>query len=95
MHSKATVSTSHGSSYLKRLCRHFSHKVPTTFTTSQGRIELPFAICRIDVDEHHMYLSIEDAESTSRIEKAEKVVADHLVRMANKDTPVVVWNRSQ
>lgn len=90
--SESTVVTLHGVSYLKRLCRHFSHKVPVSVTDSQGRIELPFGACRIDVDATHMHLRLEVTDPAD-VGRAEEVIATHLVRMANRDKPVVEWHR--
>lgn len=93
MISQATVETRHGALYLKKLCRHFAHKVPVALDGEQGRIELPFALCRIETDDGQMlfHLDIDDAEDAGR---AEQVMTDHLLRMANKDDPSVHWQRS-
>ena len=89
---KSTVFTLHGASYLKRLCRHFSHKVPTTVTNTQGRIEFPFGACRIDIDANHMFIRIE-LESPTDLDLAEEVITKHLIQIANRDEPTVEWNR--
>ncbi|MBT8090774.1 MAG: DUF2218 domain-containing protein [Gammaproteobacteria bacterium] len=88
----ANVETKHGASYAKRLCRHFAHKIPATVEDRHARIEFPFGPCNIDVDDTHMHIVVELSDE-SQIERAESVVADHLVRMANKDEPVVTWVR--
>ncbi|CAA0103253.1 Uncharacterised protein [Halioglobus japonicus] len=89
---ESKVATLHGASYLKRLCRHFSHKVPTTVTETQGRIELPFGACRIDVDPEQMLFRIE-VENPADLARAEEVVSRHLIQIANRDEPTVQWNR--
>ena len=92
MITRATVQTPFGERYLKKLCRHFAHKVPAALTETQGRIEFPFGPCRIDVDTEQMRFSIEVRED-HEVVQAEKVVKDHLVRMANRDQPIVEWQR--
>lgn len=92
MITQATVQTAFGGLYLKKLCRHFAHKVPATLTESQGRIEFPFGACRIDVDPEQMHFSIEVHEEDEVME-AEEVLKDHLLRMANRDQPLVEWHR--
>lgn len=89
---ESTVTTAHGASYLKRLCRHFSHKVPTTVNETQGRIEFPFGACRINVDTDHMFLQME-VEDPANLDRAEEVVSRHLLQIANQDEPTVDWNR--
>ena len=87
------VKTAYGAPYLKRLCRHFAHKIPASIEGQRGTLEFPFGLCLIDVDDHEMRIQIQvgDPENTDR---AEQVVADHLVRMANRDEPVVNWERT-
>lgn len=93
MQTEATVATEHGIAYLRRLCRHFSHKIPTSMHGEQGRIEFPFGLCVVDVDEKSMRIRIA-IDQASELDRAERVVEDHLLRMANKDDPVVVWHRT-
>lgn len=88
----AKVETQHGAAYAKRLCRHFAHKIPATVEDRHALIEFPFGPCNIDVDDSHMHIVVELSDE-NMIDRAESVVADHLVRMANKDEPVVNWVR--
>ena len=90
--SRATVQTSFGAAYLKRLCRHFARKVPVTVTKSEGRIQFPFGACRIDTNDRFLFLRVE-VDNSEDIDLAEKVVTEHLIRMANRDNPEVNWRR--
>lgn len=92
MVSTARVATPYGAAYTRRLCKHFAHKFSATFDEDRGRIEFPFGLCTIDVDSEYMVIRI-DLNDSSAADRAESVVADHLVRMANKDKPIVEWNR--
>ncbi|MGI9221323.1 MAG: DUF2218 domain-containing protein [Woeseiaceae bacterium] len=93
MITSATVKTAFGEPYLKRLCRHFAHKIPATVDGQHGTIEFPFGICQINVDDQSMRFKI-DVTGAENLERAEKVIADHLLRMANRDEPVIEWQRS-
>ncbi len=93
MITEAKVSTPHGLSYTRRLCRHFAHKIPTTFEGSRGQIEFAFGLCTIDCDEQIMHVRI-DVSDAAELDRAEGVVERHLIRMANKDQPVVTWQRT-
>jgi len=42
-HHYGTASTEHASLYLKKLCRHFSHKVETEFDTTRAGFSFPSA----------------------------------------------------
>ncbi len=88
----AKVATPHGVAYTRRLCKHFAHKIPAVADGGHGRIEFPFGLCEIQCDDEFMHISVELTDA-GEVERAEKVVADHLVRMANKDEPFVTWQR--
>ncbi|MEM1174548.1 MAG: DUF2218 domain-containing protein [Pseudomonadota bacterium] len=93
MITRSVVKTDFGDAYLKRLCRHFAHKIPATINGSRGTLEFPFGLCVIDVDATSMQIEI-DVDSADNADRAESVLADHLIRMANRDTPVVNWERA-
>ncbi len=92
MITSAKVATPHGIAYTRRLCNHFAHKIPASADDTHGVIEFPFGVCSIDCDQSYMHMKIVLTDS-SAVDKAEQVVGDHLVRMANKDEPVVNWHR--
>lgn len=88
----ANVETEFGQPYLQRLCRHFAHKIPASFDGPSGTIEFPFGTCQIEVDNQCMRIQVDVAEAEN-LDRAETVIADHLIRMANRDDPVVAWER--
>lgn len=92
MMTEAHVETGFGAVYLKKLCRHFAHNVPTTVCGFQGRIEFPFGPCRIDVNDAQMILRIE-VSNPQNFDEAEQTVADHLLRMA-REALTIQWIRS-
>ena len=92
MLTKANVKTAHGAAYTRRLCKHFSHRIPANADGDRGRIEFPFGVCTIRCDDEAMHIRIEVADAGD-LDRAEGVVGDHLIRMANKDEPVVAWQR--
>lgn len=92
MMTEAIVKTEFGALYLKKLCRHFAHKVPTRIFGTQGRIEFPFGPNRIDVDKLQMHLQIE-VNDPAEMDRAEQVVTEHLIRMAHKESLAVQWKR--
>lgn len=89
---RATVDTSYGQEYLRKLCRHFAHKVPIILTKTQGRIEFPFGPCRIKVDARKMHLTIE-INNDHQAEIAEKILEEHLLRMANLEQLEIKWHQ--
>ena len=89
---KAKVQTIYGAAYTRRLCKHFAHKIPAVADGNRGTIEFPFGACSIDCDKNYMKISVV-LNDPGEADRAEKVVGDHLLRMANKDEPVVSWRR--
>ena len=92
MITRSVVKTPHGIAYTRRLCKHFAHKIPASAEGSRGDIRFPFGVCTIQCDEVEMDIRVE-VESAEHVERAERVVGDHLIRMANRDDPVVNWVR--
>lgn len=90
--SSATVPTPRAGNHLKQLCKHFGHKVPIELTETEGRIELPFGICRMVADDAALAMTVEG--ETAEIERLEKVIGDHLSRFAFRENPAITWRRT-
>lgn len=86
----AKVTTLHGEAYARRLCRHFAHKIPAAYKGREAAIEFPFGRCTISVSDDSMQFCVELSDP-SQVDRAKRVISDHLLRMANKDKPNVVW----
>ena len=91
--SRAEVPTANAVSYLRQLCRHWSHKFPVEFDDTHGRIQLPKAIVQLmpSPTALSVYLEVAAAEDQARMEE---VVAEHLQRFGFKETLVFNWMRS-
>ena len=50
MQSEARVATAAAQRYIKRLCKHFAHKVEATHTENHGRAEFPFGDCEMTAE---------------------------------------------
>ena len=92
MITKASIDTSHGQLYLRKLCRHFARKFPATLVKTQGRIEFDFGPCRIDVASRKMLLSIE-VKDDQKVSKAEQILEEQLLRMAKAEQLCIQWQR--
>ncbi|UAW97556.1 DUF2218 domain-containing protein [Halopseudomonas nanhaiensis] len=93
--SSATVQTQHGSLYISRLCKHWSHRFAVSQTDAEGRIDFgdqQHCVLQAVADGIRMQIHAPDRET---LESLERVVVDHLSRMANHDKPSdAVWVRS-
>lgn len=86
------IVTKEGSSYIRKLCKHFVHKVPVSYTETTGRAELPTGLCLMQANDSELVFTI-TADTTEGIAKAEDVVVRHLVQFAFREQLVINWHR--
>ena len=86
------LTTSHASKYLQQLAKHFEHKVPVTFTPSEGQVSLPFGTC--DMAATDTALSITVLGQSRDLGRLEQFMGDHLARFAFRENPVLTWQRA-
>ncbi len=87
------VATENASLNLKKLCRHFSHKVETHYNERSGQIHFPFGgIAALEAVEGRL-LMIAQAGDAEHLDKTEQIISDHLLRFASKESLSVRWQR--
>lgn len=86
------LTTTHAPKYLHQLGKHFGHKVPVTFTPSNGHIILPFGTCEITATD--AALSITFLGQCRDLERLGQFVRDHLARFAFRGNPTLTWQRA-
>jgi hypothetical protein len=89
--SNAIVATENASSYLRKLCQHWSHRFTVEFNDQHGTIQLPQATCTLDAThgELAVRLDSEDGADQARLCKA---VEEHLQRFGFREELVFLWN---
>jgi len=92
--SRARIATAHGSRYLQQLCKHFAHKLPTTFDPTAGRIDFPLGPVDLAADAEGLVISL-DAPTEADRATLEDVVLRHLVRFAFRETLEVAWEHGE
>lgn len=90
----ATVRTAHASSYLRQLCRHWSHRFAVTFTNEHGRIELPQALCTLDAAPELLTVRLDPAPEADAT-RLRQVVEEHLQRFGFRETLVFQWGTEE
>lgn len=90
MNANAFFTTENAHRYLGTLCKHFGHKVPVTFDTGAGRIELPFGQCDLRADATGLHLAISTRDRPA-LDRAIDVISSHLDRFAFRETPELTW----
>ena len=90
----AIVPTENASSYLRKLCRHWSHRFPVEFNDEHGVIELPQAKCTLDAAPATLTVRLDLAEDADEA-RIRRVVEEHLQRFGFQEELVFAWNRSE
>ncbi|HRN56139.1 MAG TPA: DUF2218 domain-containing protein [Agriterribacter sp.] len=91
--SSAEILTKEGSAYIRKLCRHFVHKIPVSYTETDGRAELPDCICLMHADANTLTFTITGA-TTETVVKGEDIVVRHLEKFAFREQLEISWHRS-
>ena len=90
MRSTTAIEMPNAGVYLRQLCRHFGHRVETTFGDRDGRISFAFGECELHAGDDRLELTAiaDDGEARERVEN---VVGSHLERFAFREELRVTW----
>lgn len=86
--SVARVPTRSASRYLQQLAKHWSHKMPVTFSEEEAGIDFPNGSrleLRADSETLDVLLTVAAGEDTARMRE---VVSSHLDRFAFREAPL-------
>ncbi len=92
--SESHVKTATPSRYIKRLCKHFAHKVPATYTDDYGRADFPFGVCMMRASDGLLVLHGE-ADTRAALDRLEWVVTTHLEGFARHESLDIQWTPIQ
>lgn len=81
--SHARIAAENPQRLIKRLCNHWRHKFPVQLDEQGGVIELPIGRCNLRAVEGYLNAHLESADQ-DKTQQLQKVVADHLARMAGE-----------
>lgn len=90
LNSSAHVATDTPARYIRRLCKHFAHKIPVYFDEQQGRIEFAFGLGLLRAEEAGLTLRVESS-SQEDLEKLQNVMASHFERFAWQEALQLDW----
>jgi hypothetical protein len=89
--SMAQVTTENASSYLRKLCQHWSHKFLVSFDAQHGTIDLAVGKCILDAETGALNVRLElPAEGDEA--RLQQVVEEHIKRFAFRETLIFEWN---
>lgn len=80
--------------YMIQMCKHFAHKVETSFDDVHGRIALGERLCEMEVSAPDRLTINLTADSDDSLHTIEDVVDKHLRRFAFKEELSIQWVRS-
>ena len=84
--SEARVATEYGARYLRQLCKHWAHRFVVQYTAKNGRIDFGEGrAVAFAVGTDHLSL-IAKAPDADTLGKLEAVIADHLKRLAFRES---------
>lgn len=92
---EARVATPSGAKYVRQLCKHWSHKMPTAVEgegeEATGTVTFPTAFATLAADGEGITIGIA-GEDRSDLERLTEVVARHVDRFAFREAPLeYVW----
>lgn len=91
MKSSSQIATLESARIAKRLYNHWKHKFEVKESEQQFEIIMPEA--QVSLIPHTEYLAVEITASVDKMDHLEKVVLDHLSRMAQQEFKAE-WQRS-
>ncbi|WP_192035868.1 DUF2218 domain-containing protein [Halomonas sp. YLGW01] len=88
--SRAEIPTASGRNLIKRLCKHWAHKLKVEHDEGRGRVHFDAGTCLMEADGERLVVAIE-ALHVEGLDALEGVVASHLERMAGDEPLTIVW----
>ncbi|HLR26953.1 MAG TPA: DUF2218 domain-containing protein [Fodinibius sp.] len=88
--STISLSTKDASRFIKRLCKHFSHKVEVEFDESSGHVNFPLGECNMEAADNTLQFDIKAANEED-LEKIQHVISSHSDQFARNESFEWKW----
>ena len=76
--------TEHGAKYLVQLCKHFAHKIDTTYSETRGECRFSCGTAVLDADPDRLKI-VAIAADDEQLSETESVIERHLDRFAFRE----------
>lgn len=87
-----TYDTENASKYIEKLCKHFAHKVSTSYDDTSGHAALPVGETTLEATPSRLTITIDLCEGTP-VEHGKSIIDLHLVRFAHReDFTEMTWS---
>lgn len=91
MNATASFATPNGSRYLQQMCKHFAHKIETSFTPEQGLCRFGFCEARMTADADGLAITVV-GDTAEGVARGKDVIWNHLERFAFRENlPQPEW----
>lgn len=90
-HASTRIETAEAAKYILKLCRHFAHKVPASFSDHEATVRFPQGQCVMKAEPQALSIYLQ-AEETQKIEAMQFIIDDHLQRFVRFETLSYEWN---
>jgi hypothetical protein len=90
MNSIAEVQTPLAATYLARLCKHFSKKIPVEYSETEGQACFPSGHCRLLAEAETLTFHCE-AEDPAALAHMQTVISHHVSLFTRHNPLVVAW----
>ncbi|AWB66133.1 DUF2218 domain-containing protein [Saccharobesus litoralis] len=87
----AAINNLDSSRMIKRLCKHYSHKVDAGWNQNQGYIQFAMGFCDLQAKPEHLTLTCW-ANSQAELEEIAQCVARHFARFIKQPEMQLTWN---
>ncbi len=88
--SSALIETAEAGSYIRKLCRHFAHKVKVAYEEKEGIAEFPFGRAVMTAGENTLHFDI-SSDTFDGISRIKYVLVTHLEKFAFRESLEIVW----
>jgi uncharacterized protein len=90
--SVGTVQTETAGAYVRKLCKHWSHKLQVRYDEQSGEINFPMGYCELDARQPGKLLIYPVAADAAALQTIQQVVGSHLQRFATRETLTIEWD---
>ncbi len=82
--SQSQFTTETPEKYLVQMCKHFAHKVETTYSNTEGKVDFPCGKAEFFVDENNLIFKV-SAENSENLNKSKSIIESHIIIFAFRE----------
>ncbi|MFD3167116.1 DUF2218 domain-containing protein [Herpetosiphon sp. NSE202] len=94
MQSQATIPTALGSSYIKKLCKHYAHKIKVEYDDQQGMAYFAMGTCAMHAEAEQLTFVI-NAETPEAIATIQHIMDEHFEQFAFREKLKIEWQAAE